>query len=288
MKITFFNLSMLVIVLLFILCIIYPFAANENFAVKINNDRISSEEFSAYMRYEQLRQPDTTNLTQSAVSTAVSVYAAVRYARQNGITPDLQDEQAINSLFEELYKNTEISEKVLKKVCRNIIIYEKIYKYVTDSFVLSDNDLDSLFSEYYEKNKKELNSISVSYIFISSENDISYIEEVYGKALDGYNFSGLAVKYSEKDEYFTDDVKNSDFDDTVIDAIFDMTEDEIIMLETDKGYYIIKANKIITPNLDELKESIREDCIKKRKNEIYSQQNDKWLENDVIEKNENL
>jgi len=276
--------------MLFLNCILQIVCANRDFAVKINDKLVSYDEFAVYKEYADFANKDNvSDLGRESVKIIVSVYAAVRYAEESGIEYEYTDKQRAWQLYGIIKEKTNVSSETVKNVCENIALYEKVYAFITDNYEMSDKDFQDYFDKYCEENKQKLNKISISLIFVSSKtNDVSYAEEIYGKALDNYDFDKLAQKYSDKDEYKYDDVRDSSLDKNIINSVYNMKEGDISMLETDKGFYIIKAENVETVFLENIKKEVRENFVKKRKDEIYSAQNDKWLENDIIEKSDSI
>lgn len=272
-----------------LICTFYSLLNDEEYVVKIGKEHIKSDEYMAYFLIAQQKNEDKSEeeIKQIAVKDCISVYASMRYAKKNGINLDENEEKEVRERASSFERNENF--EILKKVCHNIGIYEKVYNCVTNNFEYSEKDFEAMFSEYYKNNKMELNDVYIKYIFINSDkNGLAYAEDVYGKALSGYSFGKLAMQYSDENVYEAIDVEKGGFDKAIVDEAFNLSDEEMTMIETDKGFYIIKIDEIKTPNIKELKEKVLKEYIAERKNQIYEQQIDKWLEKDTIEKNEDF
>jgi len=285
---------------------------NNKYALKIDKEKISANEYKIYL-YEQIKtfkekggddiwETDFDGISaediakQNAINSIVLVKTAVKQSKELNININNDDINNIkkesDSLFNELnsnIKNNTISEKEVENVITESYIQKKVYKFVTDGFVISNADFDAYFNNYYEENKKQLNKVEICYIFISADNEDAEqkIEQIHEKILLGEDFEQLQKMYSQGDNNV---INVNNLSDTAIeDAAYNLNENEISnIIQTNDGYYIIKIVKVDTPDLTTLKKDVEKYYIQQKKQEIYQKQSDSWSSDIDIEKNEKL
>jgi len=285
---------------------------NNNYALKIDKEKISANEYKIYL-YEQIKifkekggediwETDFDGVSaedvakQNAINSIVLVKTAVKQSKELNININNNDINNIkkesDSLFNELnsnIKNNNISKKEVENVITESYIQKKVYQFVTDGFVTSNADFEAYFNNYYEENKKQLNKVDIRYIFISAddENAEQEIEQIYEKILLGESFEQLQSTYSQGENNILN--VNNLLDTAVEDAAYSLNENEVSnIIRTNDGFYIIKVIKVDTPDLDTLRKDVEKYYIQKKKQEIYQNQSNSWSSNINIEKNEKL
>lgn len=287
---------------------------NKTYALKIDGEKISLNEYIIYL-YEQKRtfeekggydiweiDFDGTNAKdvakQNAINSIVLVKTAIKEAANMNIKLDSDDmdiiEQETETFFNQI--NKDISDiKITKADVNNVMlesrIQQKVYELVTNGFEISKIDFEVYFNEYYETNKKQLNEVEISFIFIdkNSEDAEQKMEEIYSKILFGEDFQNLKQLYSQSQDKENIFIKVGMFNPQIEDAAYNLEQGEVSdIIQTNEGFYILKAVNVVKPDMDKLKEEVKQYYIQQKKQEIYQKQSDSWASDIVIEKNENL
>lgn len=294
-------------------------AESSVYAFKINSEEISLGEFKMYL-YEQKKLfeqkggediwetdfdgvPAEDVAKQNAVNSIVMVKAAVKQSSNFDIALNESEKEKVRTDAEEFY--TELREKtamefeltvndIYEILCEGEI-QKKVFNYITDGFEISEADFNSYFNNYYEKNKSELNEVLIRYIFKSTESsrDIketgAEVEKIYLEVLNGEDFSKLQNVYSDSTEKGIVEMEIGLFEPDVENAVYNLETGEISpIIQTGDGFYIIKAENVKKPDMNQLKESIKDTYINEKKQEIYQKQNQKWVSEYNIQKNEEL
>ncbi len=292
---------------------------NRDYALKVDNERISLAEFETYL-YEQkiifeqkggedIWETDFDGIgaeevaKQNAINSIIMVKTALRHAPELGITLSDEEEKELKQKGEQYLNKMkkdapkiDLSLKQAEKIIKESVIQNKVYDFLTNGFEISDADFESYFNKYYEENKKELNDVKIRYIFkkISQSDDNSEavfneVNDIYEKVLLGEDFSQLQNKYSDDDQKDVVDVKNSTISPEALEASYNLSQGEVSeIIYTKSGFYIIKAQEVLTPDMKKLKEDVLQTYIKEKKQEIYNEQIKKWSENTSVSKNENV
>ncbi len=319
MKNKFALISALVI---FVCAACFAGMSGSNYAIKMGGEKISAGEYRVYL-YEQEKLFEQTGgddiwetdfdgipaeevAKQNAVNSLAVVKAAVNNAESLGIKLDADDLENVlkesQSFFDELGKDTAdkfgLDEEDIYDIIKEGYIQKKVFEYITNSFEISEADFDSYFENYYQEHKKEFNHVKVKYIFIKIdneknsdgvENDLKNIESVYGQLLTGSDFETVQQKYSDSAEKGLVEVEEGVFEQEVEEAAYSLEQGEVSpIIRTGKGFYILKAYEVDIPDMNELKNNVKEIYISEKKQEIYQKQNDKWILKLDIEKNDEV
>lgn len=309
--------AIIIMLLIIAFCVFSSF--NKNYALKINNESISVAEFQTYLFeqkkiFEQKGEEDIWETDfdgveaqevakQNAVNSMILVKTAVNQAPKLGISLTDEEENGIKQKVEEYIQkmknetpSIELNIKDAQKIVEEGIIQNKVYDFVTQGFEMSDADFESYFNEYCEANKKELNDVKIRYIFKGvSENEENseavFIEtnKIYERILLGEDFVKIQNEFSEADEKGVVDIKDINLGSEVEDMAYSMKQGEVSeVIYTEVGFYIIKAEAVVTGDIEKLKNEVLQIYIEQKKQEIYQNQLGKWAENVLIEKNENI
>lgn len=292
---------------------------NKKYALKINNENISVAEFQTYL-YEQKKMFEQKGgediwetdfdgtsaqevAKQNAINSLVTIKTAVNQAPKLNIYLTADEENTISlkgrEYFDKMKEDTpfiELSQKEAEKIVKEGIIQNKVYDFVTRGFEMSNADFESYFNKYYEENKKDLNDVKIRYIFKSlpedekdSEAVFNETNKLYERILLGEDFVNIQAENSDSEEKNIVNVKDLNFSSEVEDAVYSLKQGEVSdVIYTELGFYIIKAETVVTPDMNELKDKILNIYTEEKKQEIYQAQIAKWSENISIEKNENI
>lgn len=291
---------------------------NNDYALKINDEKISVGEYNMYL-YEQKKMFEEKGgkdiwetdfdgssakdvAKQNAINSLVLVKTALKQSENLNIV--LTDEDIENVTNEankfikdvgaENLKELGLKSDDVRKIIKESYIQQKVYDFVTGGFELSEVDFKSYFDNYYESHKKELNIVKIRYIFIKDdENNKEKVKEnvdmIYAQVLVGEDFSKLQDKYSDSNEKDVIVFENGKFNSDIEDIVYKLSKNEVSdIIQTGEGYYIIKAVDIITPNMSELEIELKEYYIQEKKQEIYANQSEKWSANVTVEKNKKV
>lgn len=281
---------------------------NEEFVVKIGDTKVGREEYMFYLYGEEKRfelegdddiwETDFDGVSaqeiakQNVMDTLVLVKVAVNQANNLSITLTDEEikeaEKKADEQFEEIKakrSDLNISRETIAFVEKEWAVQQKVFEYITNDFVVSEVDFNSYFEAYLNENKEELNDVSIRYIFIEAGDDAEKsLERAYKKVKDGVSFEKLQREYNS--EAKVTDVAESDLDEEIKEAAYNLAEGEVTYVEKKgEGYYIIKATKVVPLDIEALKKELRDVYISEKKQDIYREQSEKWAREFEIEKN---
>lgn len=311
---SFIFVAVVLIILIIVLCVFSPF---RQYALKIDNKKISVSEFKAYL-YEQKKEFEEKGgediwetdfdgaapqeiAKQNAINSIILVKTAVKQANKLGITLSAEEKASVKvrgkNYYDKIHQeapSVAISLSEAEKIAQESMLEQKVYDYVTKGFEISEGDFELFFNEYYEQHKNELNDVEVQYIYKeisddeSVENFNAQAEAVYERLLSGEDFAAVQAEVSDGDMGILK-VEDLNLTAKLEDAAYNLKEGEISeILYSEFGFYILKAHKIQTPDMNILKSELRETYTSQRKSDIYQSQLSKWSEDISVEKNEKV
>lgn len=314
-----FTLVFVVIISAVLALVFYLFGSFDNsYVFKINDEKISQSEYKVYL-YEQEKffeeeggidiwetnfdgVPAEDVAKENAINSIVAVKSALAQADNFNIT--LSEDELIavredadkfySELGPELADKFDVTPDDIYKIIEEGQIQKKVFDYVTNGFEISEAEISSYFNDYYNSNKSDLTDVKIKYIFKPFKKDKSDFESVYAEmqkihslSENGSDFDYLINEYSESSEKGAIDMKKGKFEKDVETAVYAIDKENTTtdVITTETGFYIVKVLDITTPNISELKETVKNDYVQKKKQEIYQSQSEKWSSNFSIEKN---
>lgn len=283
------------------------------YVVKINDQEIKKPEFMLYL-YETQKQFENIGgvdiwdtdfegktaeevAKEGALNTIQMVVVSVQKADQYKVSLSKEEqEQAKAEGSAELAAMSQsekdaigIDEKTLEKIMKEKMLYVKIHDKVTENYTLSEAD----FEYYYEQNKEAYKD---SYTMFSVQSilvqDKATAQEISAKAKSGEDFQKLFETY-ETDEQEKE--KNGKMEvykrglENVFNIKFDMQPGDVTnVLETAEGYFVIKVLDRKEPTAQEITQRIKQDYTDAMRNQLFSEEYQKWLKESNVVKNETL
>lgn len=294
---------------------------DNNYVFKINDMKISPSEYKVYL-YEQEKffeeeggtdiwetdfdgVPAEDVAKQNAINSIVAVKSALTQADKLNITLSEEEQKIVKAdadkfyseLGAELVDKFDVTPDDIYKIIEEGQIQKKVFDYTTNGFEISDAEFNSYFNDYYNTNKSDLTEVKIKYIFKAFNKDKSNfqsgfeeMQKIHSLLESGSNFDSLMKKYSESSEKEEVDMKKGKFEDAVETAVYAIDKENSItdVITTETGFYIVKVLKITTPNISELKETVKNDYVQKKKQELYQSQSEKWSLGLSIEKNDEV
>ena len=293
--------------------IIKYISIDKDYVLKINNEYIYKDEFLLYL-YEQedifeeiggvdIWETDfdgvaARNVDKNNAINSISILKAAVYQSENlGIYITEEDENTYKK--EAVYlqesikkeKNIEIPLDICEKFEKEKIIEQKVYDYITSSFVVDDKDFEKYFNDYIDKNEDKIKNINLDYIFIKNNESFDAKERANNIAKE-VSFETDFDKFKEDpniEVYKNIDLKNGIFEPNIEEKIYKLSEKSVSnAIEGIDGFYIFKINEILNANIEEIENIVKEEYIKGKKAEIYTNETKNWLNNIKIEKNNEI
>lgn len=301
-------------VLIILSVLFFYFFNNKNYVLKINDQKISKQEFLIYL-YEQKKifeeiggkdiwltdfdsTPAKDVAKQNALNSIILVKTVVNKANSLGLTLTKADLFSINKTSEDLYNELLINcpslkptLKLIKKITTEITLEQKLFEYLTNSFQLSEIDFNIYLNNYINQNKKDFFKITTSFAYIPKnvKNSYNIINKAREKIKKNNNFKSLS-QISSFINIKTDVLVNKEnLDSKVLDLIFSSKVNEISpILNIDNYYYFFKIIKIEQSFDDNFKDNLKKQYIETKKNEIYLNQINSFSKNTLVIKNEDI
>lgn len=286
---------------------------DKNYVLKINKEYIYKDEFLLYL-YEQERifekiggvdiwETDfdgvpARDVAKNNAINSISILKSVVYQSKNlDIHINNEDEEVYKQ--EAVYlqdvmkrkKNIEIPLEICEKFEKEKIIEQKVYDYITSSFVVDDKDFEKYFSDYINENEDKIKSINLDYIFIKN----NQIFDARKKAEDISKKVSFEIDFDIFKEppnvqvYKNLDLEKDIFENNVEEKIYKLSEKSVSnSIEGIEGFYIFKINRIVNSNIEEMEYMVKKEYVTKKKAEIYTNETKNWLNYIKIEKNNEI
>lgn len=310
---TFIIILVLIFFTSFIYCFKY-FNKNTDYVLKINKEYINKDEFLLYLNEQQrifeevggvdIWETDFDGISakdvakNNTINSIVFLKSVVYKAKKLGIH---LTEEEINNCKKEakilqnnmnlLNQDIQISLDICEKFIRESMIEEKVYNYITDSFVVDEKDFEKYFDNYTKNNSDEINKINLDYIFIQNNEtfDASEKAQEIGKIVSfEINFKTLE-QLPFIPVYENIILEKNMFEKSIEEKIYKLSEKSISnIIEGRDGFYIFKINEVLKQNIEEVKESVREEYIFNKKEEIYRIQTKNWVNDIKLKKNSEI
>jgi foldase protein PrsA len=240
--------------------------------------------------FPQAGTPEYENLKNSIVRSLVERAQWEQKAGEMGIqVTDAEVTERLDGLKEQSFQGDEeayraelekagLTEKQLRDQIRSRILSEKIFKAVTKTAQVSDEDV----SAYYESNKAQFQrpqSRDVRHILVKKE---ARAAEIRRQLTDGASFAKLAKEFSQDTTSAADGGKLTVAKGETVAPfdkfVFDAKKGELSQpIETDFGWHVIEVLSAVKPAavtpLEEVEESIRQTLLQQKQNEAMR----KWV-----------
>ena len=254
----------------------------------VGDEKITGEDFSKRMQplyysygLKKLSDEEIESYEANTINYMTNLEALYLTAKDEDITVKEDDVNnyydkiisSIESMFsmteEEFLDRFDLTKDYIKQSLKKELIATK---YLEENSKVSDKEAQN----YYNKNKKDFLEVSASHILISNydennkevsdeqkEKNKELAEKILKKALVGYDFSNLALEYSD-DNYTASKggelgyFNEGDMEDSFEKAVFSIDEGEIYpqVVETSYGYHIIKKTGQQYSSFDDIKDSL--------------------------------
>jgi len=295
---------------------------NDGYAIKIGDDiKVSPGEYMVYL-YEQKKHFEETGgadiwetdidgvlaedlAKQNAIDTVIDVKVATCQADKFNI--ELSEEEFDNAKSEserffgelgsEWTGKFDVTYDDVKKIIEDGFIRTKVFDYVTGGYTIDDKEFEEYFKEYFNENKADLVDMRIKYIFKGFNKDKSDFDKVYDemseillKARGGEDFDTLIKEYSERNEHTEVEMKKGLFESAVDDVVCDMSKKGDIsdIIAVSNGFYIVYASDVNPIDISSVKQAEKENYIRRKKDELYRRQAEKWLNSFTVEKNDEV
>lgn len=279
-------------------------ACNKSTVAKINDVKISKEEYKktedflyATGTIENKDKNDQVN--SDILSFIIDNEVVYQAAQEEGIkVKDFEVNEKFNNIketidenpaYKEKLKEAGINEEFLKKQVKKDLVVSKYKENFIKDIKISDKEIKA----YYESHKDEfkIQEVRASQILISTLDDDNKqvskeekeklktkAEKLLNKVNNGEDFNKLAKKYSDDKNsgknggdlgFFSKDDKNIDF----TKEVFKLDKGKrVALIETSYGYHIVKITdkRTVTKSLEDSKDDIKNKIL----NEKYSKQID--------------
>ncbi len=279
-------------------------ACNKSTVAKINDVKISKEEYKKTEDFlyatGTIENKDKSNQVNSDIlSFIIDNEVVYQAAQEEGIkVKDFEVNEKFNNIketidenpaYKEKLKEAGINEEFLKKQVKKDLVVSKYKENFIKDIKISDKEIKS----YYESHKDEfkIQEVRASQILISTLDDDNKqvskeekeklktkAEKLLNKVNNGEDFNKLAKKYSDDKNsgknggdlgFFSKDDKNIDF----TKEVFKLDKGKrVALIETSYGYHIVKITdkRTVTKSLEDSKDDIKYRIL----NEKYSKQID--------------
>ncbi len=294
----------------------------DDYAIKVgDNIKISRGEYMVYL-YEQKKHFEQTggadiwetdidgvlaedlakqNTADSVVDVKVAIEQADKFNIELSESERSEAESEAESFFENLgearAESFGVTYEDVRKIIEDGFIRTKVFDYITEGYTVDDEEFDEYFEEYYEENKADLVDMKIKYIFKGFNKDKSDFDEVYSqmsevllRAREGEDFDSLIEECSERKENTEVRMKKGIFEGAFEDAVCDMVEKGEIsdIITVSNGFYIVYVSEFTPVDISSVKQAEKENYIKRKKDELYNQQREKWMNSFTVEKNDEV
>ena len=202
----------------------------------------------------------------------IYVDAMYMLAKEKNITLSSEEEEKIKAAAGEYFDTLTDAEKTAINVTADDIA--EIYR----KSLMSQKVYDSIAEKVqYEVSDEEARVMSAMYIFIEGKNENSHMKaaEAYNRIAAGGDFYMVASEYSD-DEIIQIELGKDEFVEEIKAAAFELKADQYTnVLETEKGYYIVKC---VENYLKDKTESNKALILRSKQNEEFLKTFNPFLE----------
>ena len=208
--------------------------------------------------------------TQEEIDAKVNEYLETTKTNYGG-------EEGFNKALEEAGLTLEGYTETLTKNAKSQLISNNVIEDLFKDITVTDEEVQT----YFDENKDEFASATVSHILIKDE---AKAKEVREKAINGEDFATLAKEYSEDTgtseaggSLGTVAYNSTQYVTEFMEGIRATKNNEISeLVKSTYGYHIIKVTDYKEKTFDEVKDSIKTNLETEKKNELYNTTIEQW------------
>lgn len=280
------------------------------YAVKINNEQVSKNEFMLYLYEAQknfesvggndIWETDFDGQTaeEAAKESALNALKMVKITAQRAkeLKINLTDEgkkkakseakSSYAGYSEEEKKAIGLSEDEIYNIMQEKYLFNNVYDEIVKNYEVSEADFNAYYKDNKDKFKSDYTMLNLKAILV---NDKSVADEVYTKAKAGEDFSKLVNTYTVGDELKSTGGVLQKYKGEIEDYFgvkFDIEVGGISeILEVDEGYYIIKLESKQEADESDIISNVKGYYTAAKKQTIFNQEYNKWQNEAKIVKN---
>ena len=259
--------------LILMLAVLTGCSMGKDCVVKIGNDKIDRGEFMVYLteqkkNFEQQGGSDIwladfdgvsaeEVAKQNAVNSILMVKTAVKEAPSLNIAVDDSDKALIDQQTDSLlaeFTPEQIAEYGMDrdkvyKIMEEGILQQKVYGYVTDSYVINEEEFDEYFAQYCEENKSEFTDYVVKEIFlqtdVSGSGNLDKIRAAYEDISKGADFDSVLARVAPNGNRSSFTLDPSLYTQNTLDKIYSLKKGQCTLSEDTDGYHIFKIIDVV-------------------------------------------
>lgn len=285
-----------------------------SYVVKIGNEKISRGEYLVYLMEQKksFEEQGGTDIwgadfegvsaeeiaKQNAVNTIVMVKTAVKQTKELGISLNEQEKAEAKKKAEELM--TEFSSEDLSalelnedKICfimEEVMLQQKVYSYVTDSYTVNEAEFSEYLNKYYSEHKSDFTDYMIKEIFIQpdieGDENKKLAQSAYSRISSGAPFDTVLKEISPQSSTEPGELDASLYTENTLRQIYSHNKGDCFLVEDIDGSHIFYIADAVSSPLESIEPQIREQYISEKKQEIYTNQSDIWQGDMVVEKND--
>ena len=298
-------ISFFLLVSIIAICVGCSKAGQGEYALTIDGDKISIGEYKMYLNEqkksfeaeggEDIWDADFDGVSaekvakENAINSIVLVKAAVKQAKELGISLDEAEMELVGEESQKIYDNYTDEEKAeigleydeIYNIIEENHIQQKVFEFVTDGLEISPSEMESYIEDYYKENLMSYRRVWAKFVHkANDEAGQKEMAEIQAALWNGDGFDNVVNGASEVE------LVSGMFSDEILEKLFSYNEGDITeKIEVNNNSYIFYITRVDDSKKDELKSSLEESYTLQKKQEIYNTQNKSWTASTQIEKN---
>lgn len=293
------------------------FNSGGDYVAEVGESKISPGEFMVYLieqkkNFEQqggsdIWEADFDGVSavdvakQNALDSIVMVKSAVKQTDSLGIKLDEKDMSSVDAQTKALmneFSSEELSELKLDynkihSILEESTLQSKVYSYVTDNYVVNNEEMTQYIDEYKKKNAGEFNDYTIQEIFVQgdaegSKTNYTKAQNAYNKIKSGDNFTAVGQDTAPDWDTSAKTLDINLYGDDVLQAIYKTAKGQTTFVSSTDGYYIFRVNDITPKNNAEKIQELESQYTESKKQEIYQAQIKQWSGNISVKKNDSV
>lgn len=175
--------------------------------------------------------------------------------------------------------------KAVEKIMREKSLYTKVREYVVKDYVISEPEFDNYCDSYYDTTADQMKQLTVKALYFFEE---STANEFYDRILDGENFENLFQEANETGENRIFLVKSKDLEGEMAELIDTEVGFVSRPVALSNVYGIFKVVHVEAGKRDEILAKLRQDYTSTMREQIFSNEMEKWISASTIKKDEKV